>query len=670
MGNSHIFARRHSYENLKARIIELKNTTATHKLSSIKKAYSPSEILIPLGICVITFICFSHTLSNQFLFWDDNQYILNNIYIRRFSWENIKYLFSHEFAANWQPFTMLSYSLNYYFSKYSAFGYFFTNVILHIANTALTFLIIKNLLSQYKPDLKKDSGVIIAGIASLWFGIHPMHVESVGWLFERKDVLYTFFYLAGLLAYIKYIKTQTSGWYLGVFLLFICSCLSKPMAVVFPGSLLLIDYFLGRKFKAVVWFEKFPLILFSLIIGFLTLHTQKEANAFMYSFPLTDRFFIASYSFIEYIVKLFYPLHLSGFYPYPMSLGDSLPAYFYVMPVLVLLITVLPLYLTYKKNKTAFKVVVFGLGFYTVNIALVLQFFSVGSAIISDRYSYISYIGLFFILAYFLNELFQRNDVLIKNVVVSGAFLFSVFLGYLCYERTQAWHNTETMLTDVIRQYPEKVPQAYKYLGIYYGENNRAQDAFNCYDVLINKMHLKDADAYCNMGAVFLSQNKFKEAAKYLSACLQIDSNSFMAYRNLGQICADTGNYPAAFRYYEKAKSIYPNDEGLYFSISLVHVANKQYADAINDYNLLIRMNPDNAKYYYNRGITEYSIGNKDAAIDDFIKTLAMPVTQQNAAYYMDANSAYNLSIIYKEKGDTQKASGYESEAKQLGLQK
>ena len=622
---------------------------------------------VPAVICLLTLICFSYTLSNQFLYWDDNQFIVNNIYIRRLSWENIKYLFSHEFGANWQPLTMLSYAINYYFSKFSPSGYFLINVLLHVANTALVFLVIRNLLALFNKDSKLASLLFIPAFVSLWFGIHPMHVESVGWLFERKDVLYTFFYLSGLLAYLNYVKNKQTKWLIYTFLLFICSCLSKPMAVVFPASLILIDYLLSRKLNRNIWIEKAPFLLLSLIIGILTLHTQKEAHALDYTFSLTDRFFIASYSFFEYIIKLFFPLNLSGFYPYPMNPGESIPASFYLRPVLVLLVTALPLYLTYKKNKTWFRILAFGLGFYLVNIALVLQFLSVGSAIISDRYSYMSYIGLFFILAYFMNELFQSANVQIKNIVLIGSIGLSVFWGYLCYERTYAWHDTEAMLTDVINQYPEKVPQAYKYLGIYYAKSGRPKDAFNCYDALINKMHLKDADAYCNMGSVFMALNNKKEAIKYLSASLQIDSNEFMSYQNLGILSADTGNYAAALAYYEKAKRIYAYDEGLYNNISFAHSATKQYAAAINDYNILLRMNPDNALYYFNRGVAEYSMGNIDAAIDDFSRTLSLPVLKQNAQYHLDANAAYNLSVIYKDKGDAQKASSYAAEAQRLG---
>src|ERR1700721_4595247 len=131
-----------------------------------KKSFSAKELAVPVGICIITLICFSYTFSNQFLFWDDNQFILNNIHLRRLSWENIKYLFSHEFGANWQPLTMLSYSLNYFFSKYTPFGYFSTNVLLHVANTALVFFVMRNLLALFWKNTKPTQAMMVAGLVS------------------------------------------------------------------------------------------------------------------------------------------------------------------------------------------------------------------------------------------------------------------------------------------------------------------------------------------------------------------------------------------------------------------------------------------------------------------------------------------------------------------------
>ncbi len=642
----------------------------------VKGSYFPTDIAIALGIGLITFICFSPILSNHFLFWDDNQYIRNNIYLRRLSWENIKYLFSHQFAANWQPLTMLSYSLNYYFSGYSPGGYFATNLLLHVANTILVFFLSRNILQlvwkgeQHNVQFK-NGAFILPALVSLWFGIHPMHVESVGWLFERKDVLYAFFYLAGLLVYAWGMqRSHRKRNLLFTFLLFVLSCLSKPMAVVFPASLVLVDY-LGRRLKVQgerrkALIEKIPFFLLSVIMGILTLHTQNEEHAFVYSFSFFSRFLIASYTFLEYMVKLAVPLNLSGFYPYPMNPGEALPAYFYIEPLLLLLFIGTSLYIAFRKDKKLFSLLVFGLGFYFVNIVLVLQFLSVGSAIISDRYSYIAYFGLFFILAYFTIELFRRSNIALRNIILIAVIALTGFWAYLGNRRTLVWHDTGTMLSDVIRQYPKRVPQAYKYLGIYYGETGMNREALDCYRTLIDSMHMGDAAAYCNMGSVYMSVHNLREAVKYLKASLRLDSNQFMSYRNLGIICADTGNYCAALNYYAKANHIYPYDEGLCNNISYAHAATKQFDSAIHDYNILIGMDPDNALYWFNRGVAYYQTGNKDAAVADFMKTLNLPELKQNAPWQLRSNAAYNLSVIFRERGDLKQSSYYEAEAKRL----
>src|SRR6185312_2478369 len=546
-------------------------------------------------------------------------------------------------------------------------GYFFTNLLIHTLNTGLVFIAINKLLKLLKYNAGEYGALIISAAVACWFGIHPMHVESVAWLFERKDVLYTFFYLFGLVTYLNYVSTTKQKWLFITLLLFGASCISKPMAVVFPATLLLVDYLLGRNFKWTPLLEKIPFVVLSIIIGAITLHTQSKDHAFSLSFPFITKIMIASYSFLAYIGKLFLPVHLSGFYPYPFLPGQSPPFIFYVSPLIALVVVSLPLYLTSKKNKTYFKIVVFAYGFYLVNIALVLQFFSVGFAIISDRYSYISYIGLFFMLAYFLNELYIKADASKKTALQTTVLLLTLVLAYMGYQRTLVWQNTETMLTNVIEQYPAQVPQAYKYLGIYYGKQGRTQDAFNCYNTLINTMHERDADAYCNMGSVYMSVNKIDSAVKYLTESLQIDSNVFMSYRNLGIIYANKGDYQTAFAYYNKAMKIYPNDEGLYNNIGYAHMSTKQYSNAINDYNFLIHLSPDNALYYFNRGVAEYTLNNINEATEDFERTITLPVMAENQSYNLRASAAHNLSVIYKDKGDKEKSSYYDSMTQQLG---
>lgn len=620
-----------------------------------------------LGIAIITFLCFIPVLSNQFLYWDDNVYIVGEPHIRRFSWENIRYLFTHEFGANWQPLTMLSYSVNYYFSKLSPSGYFFTNLLLHLLNTALVFFVIKNLVISIHSSSQSNEAWFVGGIVSLWFGIHPMHVESVSWLFERKDVLYTFFYLAALLTYIKYINTNKLKWYAFVFLLFVASCCSKPMAVVFPGSIILIDLFLNRRNVINIVVEKIPFLIGSLFIGYYTILTQKSEHAFAFAFSLLERFQIASYTIMAYIGKLFLPVNLCSFYPYPIMPGGTLPWIFFLTPFIFLAVIAFPLFYTYKKDKQWFRTLLFGFGFYLVNIALVMQFFPVGFAIISDRYSYISYIGLFFILARLLNELLQRFSAPWQNAIMIFTALYSVIFGVLCYMRATVWNNTGTLLNDVINKYPEKVPAAYKYLGIYYAKAGMTDEAYHCYDILVNKMHEKDAGAYCNIGSIFMAKKDYNKAMQYLNESINIDSNTFEAYRNRGIIYEMNGNYDMAFKDYYKAMKIYPLDEGLYSNLSYAHMETKQYREAINDYNMLIRFDPDNSINYFNRGVAEFTLNDTNDALDDFTRTYTMPALKENMAFNLNAKAAFNMSVIYKDRKDLSKADYYSREALRLG---
>ncbi len=156
------------------------------------------------GICLLTFFCYHRSLSNQFSDWDDNIYIKDDFTVKTMSWENVKTIFT-ETKYYYHPLTMLSFELNYYFSKDSPESYYVVDILFHLANVILVFLLISSLFLRLH-FIDKSGGLLAAYLAALWFGIHPMHVESVSWLAERKDVLYTFFYLLGLLSYLKYVN--------------------------------------------------------------------------------------------------------------------------------------------------------------------------------------------------------------------------------------------------------------------------------------------------------------------------------------------------------------------------------------------------------------------------------------------------------------------------------
>src|SRR5579872_7370645 len=221
----------------------------------MKNSFLIKQMLILCGICVLTFICFSYTQYNQFTNWDDDFYVTNDPYIKEFTPHNLKVIFTEDITKNnYHPLCMLSLAINYHFSKLDPRGYYLTNIGIHIANVILVFFLLLALCRRLKLD--ENSCLFITSFAALWFGIHPMRVESVSWIAERKDVLYAFFYFAAMLAYLRYIASNKWTWYVATFLLFVASCLSKPMAVVLPLSLLCIDFLLERPLKKKLLTEK------------------------------------------------------------------------------------------------------------------------------------------------------------------------------------------------------------------------------------------------------------------------------------------------------------------------------------------------------------------------------------------------------------------------------
>ena len=277
-----------------------------------------SKVFWSAVIVVVTLIVFFPTLLNNLTNWDDRVYVNENPYIKAFSWENMKWIFSNSFMGNYHPLTMISLAIDYHINKFNPFTFHFTNLLLHTCNAVLVFLVIFALTGKMN----------LSVIAGLLFGVHTLHVESVSWVSERKDVLYAFFYLIALFYYIKFSKKKERKWYwlsLGFFML---SLLSKGQAVSLAVTLFLIDYFQGKKLfdqKGLV--DKIPYFILAVIFGFIAIKAQQGVAATeMVHTEGQQRVFFSSYGFLMYLCKLVLPVFLSGYYPYPnLAQGADLP---------------------------------------------------------------------------------------------------------------------------------------------------------------------------------------------------------------------------------------------------------------------------------------------------------------------------------------------------------
>ncbi len=623
----------------------------------MKLPFNTKQFLILAAICVITFICFQYTTNNQFTNWDDDFYVTNDPYIKAFTKDNLKVIFTEDITKNnYHPLCMLSLAVNYHFAGLNPYSYYLTNILIHIANVILVFFLLVALCRKLKMP---DSGMLfVAGFGALWFGVHPMHVESVAWIAERKDVLYAFFYFAALLTYMRYADggSRKWWWYGATYLLFVLSCLSKPMAVVFPFSILCIDLFVQRKWSRGLITEKIIFFLTSLVCGSMAFYTQNKTGAIasFSTLTLAERFMYAGYGYIMYISKLFNPTYLSTFYPYPIRyVSGSLPGIFYMAPLLAIASVVAPLYYTWKYKKEYFRIVAFGIGYFVANVMFILQFISVGAAIMADRYSYVAYFGLLFLLFFFLYEFGKkfpslRTPLFVVLLVASGG------LAYGCYQRTFVWHDSESLLTDAIEKYPlKKDPDqphdsknsgiaelSYKWRGNLYMARGDVDKALEDYEVL-TMLRMADAKVYDMVAVIYAAKKDYKKAMETFDKSLAIQNNVYKTYLDRAMVYLVLGDTINALKDYAVSYQLNPKAEQVLGDSSFNSVQRGAYDVALPRYNLLLKFNTANPFFYFYRGVALYSTGYVQPAIDDWEIAVKANVADTKKA------ASNNLSVAY-----------------------
>ncbi|MBL4652995.1 MAG: tetratricopeptide repeat protein [Flavobacteriales bacterium] len=609
-----------------------------------------SKWIYAFAAIILTAIAFFPSLSNGFTNWDDEVYLLNNENIREFSWEKIKYWFGAYHHGNYHPLTMISYMWEYSMSELNPRVYHFNNYILHLLNTGLVFFFV------YKLVDKKEVALIVATL----FGIHPMHVESVAWVSERKDLLYTAFYLGSLIVYLGYKHHPDWKKYLLLIFLFVASLLSKSAAVVLPVVLLLIDYYQERKLTIKLVIEKVPFFLLSIIFGILAIKSQNatEAIASYDTFTTTQRALFAGYGSLVYIAKVFWPFGLTAFHPYPALVenGTRLPYLFYIVPALSIVVFGGALFL-WKKSKG----LVFGLFFYLVNVALVLQFVSVGSAIYAERYSYMAYVGLFFMIAMGLSKIIEKQKKFRKPIYIV-MITISIGLSFLTFQQTTTWKNSVSLWKQYNTTHPESRHGEYKIAEYYMdlGNNELALEQF----LYIGQKYDSTGRAYMGAGNILGRMGKAKEALVYFNlAEKEYDPNGNMQslWVNRAITFSMLKQYENAFEDYTKALEHMPNDYQIYTNRGFAYLEHGDLDKAINDFSTVLQVESNNIRLYFMRALAQHRKKNMNLAIADYSKVLQLNPNHKDAYH--------NRAICFEAQGNYKQALDGILKAQQLGKQ-
>ena len=620
----------------------MKSNKHIHRKPPVKtapaKGVGQENRLWLLGFSVLlVLIAYLPVFTAGFVNWDDDDYVVKNTVIRSFA--NMKEIVTGPVQGNYHPLTMFSLALNYAVSGLKPFSYHFINLLLHLMNMVLVYLLASRL---------SNNNSIISFATALLFGIHPLHVESVAWVSERKDVLYAFFFLLGLLSYCKYILKGMRKDYLLTFTWFVLSILSKPAAIIFPVALFTFDFFYRRKPAMKIFLEKIPFFLIAAIFAYLTLTAQKTVGATDNTevFTIGDRILFAFYGYAAYFFKMILPVNLVAFYPTP-PVNEPLPAYFYAAP-LFFIATVVVCLLTWKKNR----VITFGFAFYFVNILLVLQLVVVGSALIAERYTYIPLIGLFFIAGWYLDKSFRANPSVAYGIIAAAGIIFA----FVSYNQAATWKNGEALWENVIKKMPSS--KAYVIRATELDKQGKKEKALSYYNEAL-KINKADPEAFGNRGNIYFEFQQDSLALMDYNSALALNPKYAPALSNRGALFSRRGDYDNGLKDLNRALELNPDYGPAYKNRGTTFLSLKQFENAITDFRKYLEYEPKEVEIYNAIGVCYQNAAKYELSLKPFsdaIELDPLPV------YFL------NRSISLRALGRVEEARKDAIEARSRGL--
>ncbi len=603
-----------------------------------------------LACCIVlTLLVFANTFNAGFVNWDDQGYLWLNKLVQPISFNSLYAMFTDHICGNYSPLVALTYSIEHAFdpvvkpdamvaANFRASTYHIDNVLLHAGTAAAVFFLMRHL------------GVRGWGLAlaTALFAVHPLRTESVAWVTERKDVLYGVFYILALINYWKYI-TQTERKTLNFSLVVVFGLLSlfaKIQAVSLPLSMLCLDYYANRDLKSMgVWIEKLPFFALSLAFGLVGIHFVDMAQGFQDTgYSLGTRIWFGPYSLMMYVVRFFAPFGLATYYPYPPK-DMTLPAMYYLSPLVVAAMAYGVWRSTYRS-----KAVAFGVAFFLVNIAFVLQIKGAGKAFLADRFTYIPYIGFCFIIAKYYNEYTQNGGL--KTILPAVAITFVAMLSVLTVMQNATWKTSVALWENVNAKFPDDA-LGYTNKGLAYDETQDYPNAITAYSEAL-RVNPQYYDAAYNRAVAYFNTKQYEKAAADYSAAIQINpekpesyGSRALAYTNLNLMDKAIADYNKVLALHEldKDKDKKSVDPETLRNLAAAYAATNQFDKAIAGYDAAIKLKPK-ADYYYMKGNAFAAMQKYEDAMAQYDQAMTM---QKD---YVDAinNKANCLSALKRFK--------------------
>jgi protein O-mannosyl-transferase len=594
-----------------------------------------------LLLAVVTLALYNPAMRASFVNYDDDRYVLENPRIHEgLSWDTVRWAFTSTEQANWFPLTWLSHALDWTLFRSNPTGHHLTSVLLHVMNVILFFVLLLRATGRAGPSL----------FAAALFAVHPINVESVAWIAERKNVLCTFFFLLALMAYEWYARKPQWKRYLAVCLLFAAGLASKPMVITLPFVLLLWDYWPlarvrpgekqsegpgeasgeelsegrnidhpGRSWSALV-FEKIPLFALSFASALITMQVQQSGGATrsIAQYPFGVRIENAVWAYAMYLWKAIWPANLAALYPHP---GDSLPAWqIFVSAGVLIAITILVFRLRTRKY------LLVGWLWFLGTLVPVIGLVQVGEAAMADRYAYVPLMGIFMMVAFGANDFVAAKKVNVFAALVP-AFVILIGLSVIAHRQIGYWQNSYELWTHALEvtknnfvaednlggallregkpdvafthfeaaaQINPRDPMSHNNLGVYFQTHGRLNDAIAQYQSVIALTSDAGllAQTYANLGAAERTLGEDAAARENFNRAIGLDPDQSTAWLGLGLLEQKQGNLQDTIRDLSRAAQLHPSAESLLYLGRALEQAQRP-SDAVAAYEQALKLDPE-----------------------------------------------------------------------------
>ena len=536
-------------------------------LNKINIGSGERKLIAYIMLSVTTLVVFLQVSQFDFVF-DDVAYVTGNVHVQSgITLAGLQWAFSTIYAEFWHPLTWLSLMLDNHLFGLNASGYHMTNLILHILSTLLLFW----LFNRMTGALWKSAFV------AAFFALHPMHVESIAWIAERKDVLSAFFWMLTLCLYVYYTENPNIGRYCLVLLSFACGLMSKSMVVTLPLIMILLDYWPLGRFEAkkdnfLLWQLKEKILFFILSIIFSIITILSQPNSTEKGFSLASRLANAVVSFIIYLKKTFWPSDMVVFYPFP----EQIP-FLQVSGALFLIIIISSSVIIIRKNSPYLLV---GWLWYAITIMPVIGIIQIGYFAMADRFHYLPSIGLAVMLAWGIPAL-MKNKRTKQKVLLPMSLGFLSIMALLAWQQCSHWENNITLFRHALR---------------------------------VSK---DNPLAHSNLGLALFNQGKIDESIKHYNEAIRLKPKYSIPYFNRGTAYAKLSQYHLAIGDFSMAIGLEQNNADYYNSRGGTYVKLGQYHLAMNDFNKAISLKHDHANAYNNRAFCYFNQGKNDSGCYD-----------------------------------------------------